>query len=365
MAKVYPLSTRKEIKEEAADWLIKMDGDRPLNRQQRQELKQWIARSPVHSHELAKLNRFWSNNNLTELMVPLGRQHSTQPISWWALLCKGAAGRQRGMAATLVVCVALAGLWSLAFSGDPLERSNGIYLTAVGQNKSVTLADGSVVQLNTNSQIKVEYTDKFRNIRLLQGEAHFDVTKNLALPFRVYAGDGRFEAVGTAFNVHLKNRDIDLMVTEGRVAVASLNSAQNSETNSVEDSYAKSRLSSLGIIDAGQRLQVKAKGQTVLSQQSAPETIEALSEEDIARQQAWRRGMLVFSGESLEQVVAEISRYTTITIDIIDPDVRKIQIGGRIRVGDIDEMLASLQANFGLNVKRLSFNRVELSAASH
>ena len=124
---------------------------------------------------------------------------------------------------TVVVVIGIGVASTLWLRADPFLRSNGFYSTAVGQQQSTTLADGSVVLLNTNSQIKVNYNNEYRDIRLLQGEAHFTVAENAAYPFRVYAGNGRIEAVGTAFSVYLKDTTIDVTVTEGVVVLASVN----------------------------------------------------------------------------------------------------------------------------------------------
>ena len=83
----------------------------------------------------------------------------------------------------------------------------------------------------------------------------------------------------------------------------------------------------------------------------------------MARRLSWRKGLLIFAGEPLEEVVAEISRYTTVSIEITDPTVRTIKIGGQFRVGEIDAMFDVLEENFGLRVTRLSYNHIQLSAA--
>ena len=73
-------------------------------------------------------------------------------------------------------------------------------------------------------------------------------------------------------------------------------------------------------------------------------------------------GYWIFYGESLEQVVDEISRYTTMSIHITDPSIRDIQIGGRFRVGEIDEMFNALETNFDLKFTQNSYNQVLISA---
>ena len=96
------------------------------------------------------------------------------------------------------------------------------YSTAIGKQQLITLNDGSTVLLNTNSQIKVDYSDQARNITLVKGQAHFDVMPNPNQPFNVYAGTGLVKAVGTAFSVYLQPEIIEVTVTEGTVELSAL-----------------------------------------------------------------------------------------------------------------------------------------------
>ena len=79
---------------------------------------------------------------------------------------------------------------------------------------------------------------------------------------------------------------------------------------------------------------------------------------------AWRKGLIIFSGESLEQVIAEISRYTPVQIEIVNPELRLLEIGGQVEVGDTDSMFKALEVNFGLTIKRISYNHVQVIAAN-
>ena len=375
MENIHAFPDRKMIEDEAATWLIKLDSDKPLTNQEQTAFREWLERSAVHRNAINQLNTFWGNNVLTELMVPLGK-----PETHRGLLANVFAGLMRnvwtagGLSATAAV-VTLALTLTLVLSGNNMIESNGLYVTAVGQQKSIIMADGSTLQLNTNSQVEVEYNDNYRNIRLIQGEVHFDVAKNPALPFRVYAGSRRVQAVGTAFTVYLKDKEVNVLVTEGRVALAALETtATGFEKNRVDngladsdlidssamlavDPYANIATKNLGELDAGQ-----ATTLTVTENFAAP-PVQAFSREELKRMQSWRNGLLVFSGEPLQQVVNEISRYTTVSIEITDPEVRSMEIGGRFRVGDIDGMFSALEENFGLRVNRLAYNRVQLAPA--
>ena len=365
---------RKAIEEEAGAWLIKLDGDSPPSADDLASLREWLERSPVHREQLCSLADFWGKMNvLTELAVPLGHPESRANRS------HGESSRHTiprfaragFVTAVLVIGIGIAATYWLR--PDPFISSNGFYATAVGQQQSTTLADGSVALLNTNSQIRVDYNNNFRNIRLLQGEAHFSVAKNATRPFRVYARDGRVEAVGTAFSVYIKDNSVDVTVTEGKVELASINrpgtdrlllqgtpqgSDQLSGSNAIVDSGA---VETLGTITAGESATIRSAfdAETV----STINVIEAVEAGEMVKRLSWREGMLTFAGDPLEVVVDEISRYTTVSIEITDPVVRATRIGGRLPIGDTDAMFDALEANFGLRVIRLGHDRVLVTAS--
>ena len=385
MKNVIEFPDRSKIKEEAIEWLIRLDGE-PPSKQDRADLKEWIGRSPAHLEELEKINALWGNLSvLTELNIPLikpaviamgtRQQQTAEGIKAWVARPAWAMVASVLGLALLLQQLLLPG-W---FGGQSMDATNGHYATAIGKQATIPLADGSSVHLNTNSQISVDYTDGHRNIYLVQGEAHFDVAKNKALPFRVYAGKGRVQAVGTSFTVYLRNNDIDVLVTEGKVALAAQVTAAAAPLSAaipVSDTAEPPALSAgdpeyylaipveqLGLLTEGQ-------GSTIIMAQSnetasSPNTekLKPMNAELKERRAGWRKGLLLFAGDTLEDVVAEISRYTTISIDIVDPALKKIRIGGQFRVGDVDGMFDVFEENFGLSITMIDNSRVQISMA--
>lgn len=371
MNNVSKLPDRRVIEEEAYDWLVRLDRDEPLSEKDLEELREWLGRGPVYRETLNSLNAFWSNNVLTELMVPLGKNDARVGVFVALNRRLQSPGAVTAAVALLMLAVAL-GLW---FRFDALTGTNGLYLTAVGQQKSVHLADGSTIQLNTNSQVKVEYNNRYRNIRLLRGEAYFKVAKNPELPFRVYAGADRIQATGTAFIVYRDNNAMNVVVTEGRIALAELGTprskagmttqrtAESNERKPIAvDPYVHSIVHHLGVIEAAHSVTLNVTDSTSDARQELASSVKTLDAAQLARRQSWRKGVLIFAGDPLDKVVKEISRYTTVSIAIADPKIRKIQIGGRFKVGKIDEMLAALKTNLGIRIKWLNNNRVQLMA---
>jgi transmembrane sensor len=169
------------------------------------------------------------------------------------------------------------------------------YATATGEQRAVRLSDGSVVHLNTQSRIEIQFSDRARDIRLLKGEALFIVHQERARPFRVTAGDGVIQAVGTQFNVYRYARvtggsesgfgDIAVSVLEGAVSISTSATPAAGTTPPLR---------------AGEQAVIHSSGRVVKHAAA-----------DVTRAIAWRERRLVFKAERLENVVAEINRYST------------------------------------------------------
>ena len=356
MKDILEFPDRRCVEREAADWLIKLDRNAEPSADELGNLREWLSRSSAHREELLSLARLWGNMNvLTELAVPLGdfgaRERTTRLAGPRGFGMRVALA---GFAAMLIVGVAV--LFTALNPEDSWTTTNGVYSTSVGEQQSTLLADGSTVILNTNSRVRVNYGREYRDIHLLRGEAHFTVAENDGIPFRVFAANRRIEAVGTAFAVHLRESEVEVTVSEGKVALVSHEPAFEDPTMS--DGAPVEEL--LGTLEAGE---------TVIVADSTPDAgaedlMRRIELPNVDRLLAWREGLLAFSGESLETVVEEIGRYTTVNIEIPDPAVRAIRIGGQFPVGETDAMLSALEENFGLRVQRVSRDHVVLSAVA-
>ena len=375
MGKVVEFPDRSEVAREAAEWLIRLDADRPPTREELAALGEWLQRNLAHREELESIAALWGRMNiLTELAVPLG--HAGRSAASDVVAKRQPTWRRPLLATSMAAILALVVvLLTRGPAADPLLATNGLYATAVGQQHTTTLADGSQVMLNTNSQIKVEYNGEYRRVYLLQGEALFTVAKNSERPFRVYAGNGLIEAVGTAFCVYLKAAEVDVTVTEGRVALASLGPPQASSTQPSQSIRSgsssalpepdESSLRSLGLLRAGQIATIRSPpADAAPGSANVVDEIEAIAPQELAQRLAWREGVVTFSGETMENVVKELGRYATVSIEIPDETIRNMRVGGRFPVGETETMLLALETNFNLRVIRLSHNRVLLAPAN-
>lgn len=344
--------TVETINQQACAWVAKLHGEPSAADLQR--FQAWMAQSPAHKTEMHQLATLWGELDvLTELAVvndPITstRKKARRLMQWpsWRLPMPAIA------ASVLIAVLALPLLLTM-------EKTN--YRTQVGEQQRITLNDGSRVLLNTNSQINVDYNDHARNITLIKGQAHFDVMPNPDQPFNVYAGKGLVQAVGTAFSVYLQPQIVEITVTEGTVELSALalspavaNTADGQQIAQVETD---SNITKLSLIDAGQNA-------TFDQQNSSLATLETVDAPAIVQKLAWHQGLLRFSGDPLQEVVVEISRYTDLNILILDPQIRNLRIGGFFKVGETDKMLEALETSFGIDVKRLGNHTVHLTAAS-
>lgn len=371
MENVHPFQSNASIRAEARAWVLKFNADIPPTDEDVKALREWSKRSSVHRAELERAEKFWCDADLlSELAVPTGRSVSKNKPGFVIELFRPflSFGRQGAVTAIMFLGLAVTiSFWLLLASGTV---GNGVYETGVGEQRVLTLLDESQMQLDTNSLVRVNYSEGMRQIKLLRGKAHFDVAKNPDRPFEVYAGDGFVRAVGTAFSVYLDGHDVQVTVNEGRVNLArrkrpdpevldvSINRSGNPGTrissisNQVEEEITYDIFMSVG---AGQKALFNGE----------EEQLSELEKKDLRRELAWKRGMLIFVGEPLHKVVMEVSRYTEARIEISDPELSNLQIGGRFRVGELDALFDVLEAGFGVQISYINKEHIQLRASSN
>jgi transmembrane sensor len=370
MDNIQTLTPADDIEQQAADWLVRLDSDRAPSPQELDALKEWMQRSPAHTAQLKRLTKYWhSANLLTELSVPLpGRQRPDGLLSnlryqFEQLLTHGRqASATLGVAFTLTFAVAM----GLYFNSGAGVSGNGIYQTRIGEQNTITLIDGSVILLNTNSRLQVNYEHNQRDVVLMTGEAHFEVAKDPSRPFVVKAGEGMVRAVGTAFSVRINPEALKVTVTEGKVALRTVEpqvlDADNTSTENTQ--LANSEIAAppvpptkdRGYLVQGQSVDFQPQADTGLGN-----PIQQLKQHDIEQQLAWRKGLLLFAGEPLAQVIDEVNRYTKLDIQIIDADIADLSIGGQFKVGETEAMLKVLETSFGIQVSRPNATTVHLA----
>jgi len=347
MSDVLKFRSRARIEEEAAAWVWRLD-DEEVSPQQRREFEQWLRRDPRHRRAFEELGGVW--NALDELAeAKRDEKVATFVAEEQRLYATAPAKRKRGglrrfipwaIAASLAV-----GLGMLSW----LQRGNEAQTlaTAVGQQRSARLADGSVVQLNTNTILETHFDGKARAIHLRKGEASFKVTKDAERPFLVYAGGMVVRAVGTEFNVRMRDSlDIEVIVAEGTVAVE----AQLEPEPALQPMAA--------VMPEPRELTTGQRFETV----TPAEPVARITPEAISDTLAWREGAVVFNGEPLVQAIAELNRYTDVRLVVADPAIHDLRVGGRFRAGDVDGFLEALTRAFPVRTRLAADNLVYIEA---
>ena len=226
--------------------------------------------------------------------------------------------RRRGFLGAMAASVAAvvgAGRWLDARSS---------FATRVGEIRRVPLADGSVMTINSGSELTVRMAKGSREIEIAQGEAWFDVAKDAARPFTVAAGKVRARAVGTAFSVRRRETGVEVLVTEGVV-----------ESWSEEDESLRLRL---------------VAGERALLSDTAVVHHESDRASAVDRSLAWRSGMIDLNGTSLSEAADEFNRYNQRQIIIADAAVADEQFDGLFRINDPQGFAEAVKASLNVGI---------------
>jgi len=324
-----PSPLNKQIYEEACEWLIAFRTG-PVGTDSKKELDAWLRRSPEHVRAYLELSAIWEDtalhdpNRLTSSEVHIARARSMPDDKVISMpfprerQVTGIPGRRAGLA------IALAAAMLLAAVGIGFALQRGVYATEIGEQRSVTLQDGSVIDLNARSRIRVRYTSGTRRIDLIEGQALFHVSKDLARPFIVASGSTQVRAVGTQFDVNRKSAGIIVTVVEGRVAVLAP-SAAPSEAGT--------------LVAAGEQLSI--------TDTSARKT----ERPDISAATAWTQHRLVFNSAALSDVVEEFNRYNARQLVIDTPELEGLGVVGVFSSTDPSALLRFLNAQPGVRVE--------------
>ncbi|MDR3508957.1 MAG: FecR domain-containing protein [Caulobacteraceae bacterium] len=332
--KIFPPKTLAEqaanIEEAAARWALLRTNGR-LSQTQSAELEHWIARSDQHAEAFADAARA-----LELVKVHAGSQHIVS-MRADALAERGerlSHGVKLGVGALLAATLALAvfgasqpGLRDLARQAlSAVAPQTAEYQTGVGERATISLPDGSVATLDTQSEFRVDYTIGERGVRLLRGQALFEVAKHRNIPFRVYANGQRITAVGTKFNVRLLDRGLKLTLVEGRVRVD------------------RASPTLPGAITPTTEL---AAGEVLEAHNGAAATVRMT---DTSRDISWPSGLLIFQDETLDTAVTEMNRYATVPIRIDGRFGGQYRVSGVFKTGDPERFARAMTEVFPLSL---------------
>lgn len=342
MSNVIPLQTDESIYDDASLWIARLD--RGLSGDETRDLRLWLSQNSRHRECLLEMAELWDRMDslsvLSELFDPPAQSARGK---WFGL------GAATVVAASVLFVVTALGLFAPLMPWNGAEQApavaastqnNTVYETGVGAHSTVNLPDGTRMLLNTDTLVSVTYSEDERLLELSRGELHVEVEHDPSRPLRVNAAGKVVEAVGTAFNVYLlDDEDVDVIVTEGVVHVKS---ALKDAINEPVQELIK-----------GQKLSIRAQ---------QPKYIGSIDKTHIEDRLSWRDGNLVFRGETLQEALLEVSRYTTLDFKVSDPEIAQVRIAGLYKAGDVDGLLLALRENFNIQHHRIGDGTVVLSS---
>ena len=288
--------------------------------------------------------------------------------------------RWRTAGACLAALFAIGLGWQAALN-PAVEPPPTLADAIVAQPAREILPDGSVVELKEGAEFAAEFTDATRRVVLRRGVAHFQVAKNRK-PFVVVAGGLEVRAVGTAFSVHLDQEDVEVLVTEGRVAVgkrqAGLDSVERGQATDriaeqEETSVPHSRsdggnvgspaigsLSSDWLLEAGHLMVIEVTANAIVPQ------VIPVTDAELAARLRWRLPRLEFNGSPLSEAVATINRYSRVQLRLAGTEAGaragEVELSGVLRADNIEPLLTMLEGHYGLTIHRAG-DIVTLSAS--
>jgi transmembrane sensor len=292
--------------DQAAAWFARLESGRASKTDQA-NFEQWLSASAEHAQAYVQVTQLWQSPTLD---AALSRYAGITP--------RPRTYHQHWLAAA---CVLLLCGWGVRTLGL-VDSWRADYATATGEQRTITLADGSSVTLNTGSALLVNNTEGQRGVRLLHGEAYFNVKPDKAKPFIVKTQENTVSVVGTQFTVNAG--DITQVAVESGIVVC-----------------ANGR---------GDKTQLNAGQQTLMDDRQASP---ALAIDDL-QTFSWTKGRLIFKNRSLSDVVAELDRYQPGSIVIANTKLAQTRVSGNYKLQDIPNIVQTLAGITNAKVTTLS-----------
>lgn len=307
----------------AAGWLARRDAG--LTPGERAEFESWLTADPAHASIMREFDYSWKVLDEAHLKGT-GRVMARELA---ARMRRRRFRRLSGWGAAIAASLALA----FTMAKFPDRRHVAASAPVVIRPESEVLPDGSRVELNQRAEIAVDFNERMRAVRLVKGEAHFSVAADATRPFVVSAGAVAVRAVGTAFAVRLEETAVDVIVTEGRVAV------ERPERQASDSPV---------LVDAGDRVRVAAQGGASFEKPA----VLPVEPAELERRLAWRGPRLELNGTPLADAVAVFNRENSLRIVVHDPSLARMRLSGIFRADNAEGFVRILEETYGVVVKR-------------
>jgi len=309
-----PEHDMEPVQQQAEHWFARLRSE-GCSAVEHRDFDAWLAADAAHASAYAQTERLWNELGGLSDDVELKRARHAARRAAQSALSRTARRRRLAIAASFAgVLIVVMSFW---FLGD--HSATQRYATAHGEQRSVMLADGSRVMLNTDTVLDVRLGARVRSVHLVQGEALFDVVHDTAHPFVVHANGNVISDLGTRFDVNDGGEQTTVTVLEGLVNVERGNHTAQ--------------------LSRGQQL---VAGDGIWRQAAA----------DPATTASWSRGQLAFSATPLAQAVADANRYAQEQLVIADPRLEAIKVSGEFRIGNTQAFLRALESAFPIRVEQ-------------
>lgn len=357
---------KKEPPANASEWLAEAGRD-ALTASQKATLADWLRESPAHVREFLQTTLI--HQDLGKLEIPreqidawvsAARSASLDPTRIPLALEPFARSPNRNGIRMVPRAARRARVWLAAASLGAvvlaaalvLHWEEGRYSTALGEQRIVTLADGSVIELNTDSALKVRLTKQQRAIDMIKGEAFFRVAHDTARPFVVSAGEASVKAVGTQFNVRMRSDATLVSVVEGTVEVR----------DDTPDARAAAGAESVVRVTTGEEASI-----TPISSQASKRrlSVAKIAASSAQRAASWTRGRVEFENTPLVDVLSEFQRYRDVRILIDDESIRQLKLTGSFDAHDPDSALAYIATLPSIVVEKVDAHTFRVLHRSH
>jgi transmembrane sensor len=362
---------RRRAGEEAAEWWVLLDSE-DVALETRTLFVDWLRESALHVEEMLRIAQVHGALEQFQHWATLSRDEtgnsgtpgevggnvtsfplSPRPSSQYAQR----APRPRRTWLGVGFATAAAALLALWLGGLPKSYT---VTTGQGERRALTLADGSVVQVDPETGLQIRFDSQLRQIDLQRGRARFRVAKNPNRPFLVRAGGTVVRAVGTEFGVEHRSQGIVVTVAEGRVAVmphntepfplaspgpsgepATVPEAVTGKTAPAADGAKALAVPPVVLVSSGQQLTVSPSG-----------SAHAVREVNAERELSWAEGRLSFENDSVSTVVETFNRYNHLQIHVADSTLARRTMSGVFSASDPESFVAFLRSTTSVRVER-------------
>lgn len=296
-----------ELQSTAAQWLARRNNGEPNAGDQRAFL-QWLNASPANREAYEQAEVLWEQmRDLDDIAA-----HQLAEARAYLQRSQSRPTRRRFAALAAMLLLSIGAVWYADLFSHLHDES---FRTVLGERKKINLADGSQLELNSDSEAKVHYSRRGREVSLTRGQAVFTVVHDGNRPFDVLAGSGRIRDIGTQFDVRHVEGGITVAVLDGEVDISGSKDSKGQR------------------LQRGQRLDYRASGEV-----GTPQII------DINTVSAWREGKVVFQGQALKEVLAELGRYHHGDITVTSPQILSTRVTGVFPTDNLPQALRTMAA---------------------